>query len=178
MNIGTVLATTFSVAAMVLYVFRRTRWAPDIMKVERSRRNSRHAQVPTAAAIADTMQRRFAEPAQCVYWRDAELVRAAPMKDGFELIETYADESHLKRYLLKCRECGQLYFFEFYEWVDWENGNDPQYSKYIPVPTVDDAQMLKKASQAELLLFSPSLNIDFPKEAERSRIYWAGKRSS
>jgi hypothetical protein len=178
MNIGTVLATTFSVAAMVLYVFRRTRWAPDVMKVARSRRNSRHAQVPTAAAVADTMQRRFAEPAQCVYWRDAELVRAAPMKDGFELIETYADESHLKRYLLKCRECGQLYFFEFYEWVDWENGNDPQYSKYIPVPTVDDAQMLRKATQAELLLFSPSLNIDFPKDADAPKIYWAGKGSS
>src|SRR5580704_11891245 len=82
------------------------------------------------------------------------------MKERFELVETYADESHLRRYLLKCRECAQLYFFEFYEWIDWEHGNDPQYSKYIPVTTVDDAQMLRKASQAELLLFSPSLNID------------------
>jgi hypothetical protein len=80
--------------------------------------------------------------------------------------------------LLKCRECGQLYFFEFYEWVDWENGNDPQYSKYIPVPTVDDAQMLRKATQAELLLFSPSLNIDFPRDADAPKIYWAGKGSS
>ena len=94
-NIGSLLAMTFTVVAMVLYVFRRTRWGSGLMKVARSRRNSRHAQVPTAAAVADTMQRRFAEPAQCVYWRDPELVRAAPMKEGFELIETYADESHL-----------------------------------------------------------------------------------
>ena len=74
------------------------------------------------------MQHRFAEPHQCAYWHNPELVRDAPMKEGFELVETYADESHLRRYLLKCRECGQLYFFEFYEWVDWEHGNDPQYS--------------------------------------------------
>jgi hypothetical protein len=124
-----------------------------------------------------TMQHRFPEPQQCTYWRNPVLVRAAPMKERFELIDTYADESHLRRYLLKCRECGQLYFFEFYEWIDWEHGNDPQYSKYIPVPTVDDAQMLRKASQAELLLFSPSLNLDFPKDADAPKIYWAGKAS-
>ncbi len=172
MNIGTVLATA-SAVAMVVYVFRRTPWASGITKAARSR-----PKVPAAAAVANTMQRRFPKPTQCVYWNNPELVRAAPMKEGFELIDTYAHESHLWRYLLKCRECGQLYFFEFYEWVDWEHGNDPQYTKYIPVPTVDDAQMLRKASQAELLLFSPSLNIDFPKDAEESTIYWAGKGSS
>jgi hypothetical protein len=176
MNMGTLLATTFTAVVMVVCVLRRTRWASGITKAARSRQTRRHAQVPTAGAVANTIKHRFAEPTQCVFWNNPELVRA-PVKEGFELIDTYADESHLRRYLLKCRECGQLYFFEFYEWIDWEHGNDPQYSKYIPVPTVDDAQMLKKASQAELLLFSPSLNIDFPKEAERSRIYWAGKGS-
>ena len=69
-------------------------------------------------------------------------------------------------------------FFEFYEWVEWEHGNDPQYRKYIPVPTVEDAQMLRKASQADLLLFSPSLNVDFPRDADASTIYWAGKSPS
>jgi hypothetical protein len=175
MNALSLLATTLAAVAMVVYVFRRTRWAAAITKAARSRQNRRHAAVPPAAAVADTMQRRFPKPTQCAYWQNPELVRAAPMKEGFELIETYADESHLLRYLLKCRECGQLYFFEFYEWVDWEHGNDPQYSKYIPVPTVEDAQMLQKATQAELLLFSPSLNIDFPRDAESPTIYWAGK---
>jgi hypothetical protein len=117
----------------------------------------------------------FRKPEQCVYWRDPESVRGAPMKDLFELIDTYADESHLRRYLLRCRECGQLYFFEFYEWIDWENGNDPQYSKFIPVSTMDQADMLKNSSPPELLRFSPSLNIDFPKDAETPTVYWAGK---
>jgi hypothetical protein len=178
MKTGTLLATTFTAVAMVVYVFRRTRWASGLTKAVRSRQNRRHAPVPTAAAVANTMQRHFAEPRQCVYWDNPELVCSTLMKELFELIDTYADEIHLRRYLLKCRECGQLYFFEFYEWIDWEHGNDPQYSKYIPVPTMDDAQMLRKASQAELLLFSPSLNIDFPKDADAPTIYWAGKHAS
>jgi hypothetical protein len=117
----------------------------------------------------------FRKPEQCVYWNDPESVRRVPMKDFFELIDTYASESHLRRYLLKCRECGQLYFFEFYESIDWENGNDPQYSKFIPVSTMDDAEMLKNASPGELPRFSPSLNIDFPKDAEAPTVYWVGK---
>jgi hypothetical protein len=117
----------------------------------------------------------FRKPEQCVYWNDPESVRRVPMKDFFELIDTYASESHLRRYLLKCRECGQLYFFEFYESIDWENGNDPQYSKFIPVATMDDAEMLKNASPGELPRFSPSLNIDFPKDAEAPTVYWVGK---
>ena len=90
--------------------------------------------------------------AKCIYWDNPELVHGM-MKECFELIDTYADDSHVRRYLLKCRECGQLYFFEFYEWIDWENGNDPQYSKYIPVTTMADVEMLKNASPFDLLLF-------------------------
>jgi hypothetical protein len=28
---------------------------------------------------------------------------------------------------------------------DWENGDDPQYSKYIPVWNLDDVEMLRNA---------------------------------
>jgi hypothetical protein len=121
------------------------------------------------------MQHHFVEPRQCHYWHSPELVRHAPMKEGFELIETYADESHLLRYLLKCRECGQLYFFEFYEWIDWDKGNDPQYSKYIPVSTVEEAAILAGLNQSELQQASPSLCIDFPSNVEAPIIYWSGK---
>ncbi|HEY5086820.1 MAG TPA: hypothetical protein VII66_05595 [Gemmatimonadaceae bacterium] len=121
------------------------------------------------------MQHRFAEPRQCVYWHNPELVRRAPMKEGFELIETYANEEHLKRYLLKCRQCGQLYFFEFYEWIDWDKGNDPQYSKYVPVSTVEEAALLAGLNQSDLQQVSPSLCIDFPRDVEAPIIYWSGK---
>jgi hypothetical protein len=72
----------------------------------------------------------------------------------------------------------QLYFFEFYEWVAWENGNDPQYSKYTPISNLDNAEMPENTEPHDLLRFSPSLNIDFPKNAEAPTLYWAGKLSS
>jgi len=99
------------------------------------------------------------------------------LKKGFELVAQYADEAHLRRYLLKCRECGQLYFFEFYEWIDWEKGNDPQYTKLIPVSTVEQATELACLEPSALLGISPQLCIDFPKEARNSTVYWIGRHS-
>ena len=91
------------------------------------------------------------EPTQCVLWTKPKLVER-PKKEHFELVETYVDESHWWRYLLKCRECGQLYFYEFYEIIDWEHGDDPQYSTYIPVETDAEIETLKKTSPFETLL--------------------------
>jgi len=90
----------------------------------------------------------------------------------FELIETFADESHFWRYLLKCRECGQRYFFEFYEQIDWDGGEDPQYSTYIPVETDADVAALNATTVSGLLEFSPRLQKDYPKEAKEPRVRW------
>lgn len=98
------------------------------------------------------------------------------MLNGFELIETYEDESHFWRYLLKCRECGQLYFFEFYEVIDWIDGKDPQYTTYIPVETSEDIEKLKESSLFGLLDFFPRLQIDFLKEAKEPKVWWNGKQ--
>jgi hypothetical protein len=76
-------------------------------------------------------------PTHCVLWETPELVVNRRMEDCFELLDTYADDSHLSRRLLKCRECGQLYFVEFYEEIDWLDGKDPQYVTYIPGETRD-----------------------------------------
>lgn len=70
---------------------------------------------------------------------------------------------------------GQLYFFEFYEEIDWEGGNDPQYTTYIPVETNEEIETLKKSSPLELLQFFPRLQIDFPKEAKEPKVWWNGK---
>jgi hypothetical protein len=112
------------------------------------------------------------KPTQCVLWEQPELVGS---QDRFERIHTYVDESHLFRDLLKCRECGQLYFFEFYEEIDWENGNDPQYKTYIPVETEDEINTLKNASTHELLQFFPRLQTDFPANAQKPTSHWVGK---
>ncbi len=71
------------------------------------------------------------KPLRCVLWKNPELVRE-PMRERFTLLDTYADESHLWRYLLKCRECGQYYFFEFYEEIDWVGGRGPAILNLYP----------------------------------------------
>ena len=76
---------------------------------------------------------------------------------------------------MKCKECGQLYFDEFYEEVDWIGGNDPQYVTLIPVAARKDIDKLKNSSIFELTQFTPRLQKDYPKDADKPRIYWVGK---
>ena len=113
-------------------------------------------------------------PTQCALWARPELIHELRDRiNHFELLETFVDESHLERDLLKCKECGQLYFFEFYEEIDWEDGDDPQYWTYIPVETGAEIEMLKKASPPKLLEYLPQLRRDWPKGAKSPKTYWA-----
>src|SRR5262249_3412112 len=69
-------------------------------------------------------------------------------------------------------ECGQLYFYEFYETIDWEHGEDPQYSTYVPVETAAEIEALKATDHFDLRQFSPRLQHDFPKDAKVPTVYW------
>ena len=110
-------------------------------------------------------------PKSCVLWRNPKSVVSAPLEDGFELLDTFVDESHWWRYLLKCRECGQLYFFEFLEEVDWVDSDDPQYCTWIPLETKEELERLKAAAQLSLRTFTPHLCDDRPK-GEKRKVYW------
>jgi hypothetical protein len=113
-------------------------------------------------------------PTQCVLWDKPELI-LEPVGQRFELLETYEEESHFWRYLLKCRECSQLYFYEFYEEIDWEKGNDAQQSTYVPVNSQEEAEILKMKSSFELQQCFPRLQKAFPKDAERPVVDWLKK---
>lgn len=113
-------------------------------------------------------------PTQCILWVKEEL-KSEDLNGAFDIVESYIDESHFGRQLVKCKECGQLYFEDFYEEIDWENGNDPQYTTLIPVETNDEIETLKRANFLELLQFSPRLQKDFPKDANKPRVYWVGR---
>jgi len=95
----------------------------------------------------------FPEPLKCTLWRNLEPLENIP--EIFEAIETYVDDSHHRRSLLKCRECGQLYFYEFLEFVDYENGDDPQYRAY-----------------------TPAIHSDWPKGQDRPAVFWVGRNKS
>jgi hypothetical protein len=111
------------------------------------------------------------EPRGCILWSQPDLVRG-PQRNGFDLAETIVDESHHWRYLLRCRECGQLYFYEFYEEIDWEGGEDPQYVTFIPVETDAEIAALKATTPAGLLVFVPRLQQDWPKGAKSPTVRW------
>ncbi len=120
------------------------------------------------------IERTLRPPTQCVLWQQPELV-ASLDAERFEVLETFVESSHWDRALLKCRECGQVYFWEFYEMIDWEGGDDAQYSTYIPVHTRAEVDALKKASVLETRDFSPRLQKDHPTDAKAPTVRWISK---
>ena len=87
------------------------------------------------------------------------------LRNDLRIIDTYEEESHLIRRLESCMKCGQLYFYEFYEEIDWAGGNDPQYRTWIPVEDAESAKELSTLSTLELLRF-PSIRSDFSSDAQ------------
>lgn len=110
-------------------------------------------------------------PVNCHLWKKEQL-ESSDLRSVFESVETYVDENHFIRRLVKCKDCGQLYFMDFYEEIDWEEGNDPQYTTFLPVETKEEIELLKNTTMLGLANFSPRLQKDFPKEADSPNVYW------
>ena len=91
-------------------------------------------------------------PTECHLWNN-KVLSGDDLRRSLELVKTYEDGSHLIRSLLRCKECGHLYFHEFYEFVDWEHGNDAQYSTWIPVDDAASADALNDLSPLQLLQY-------------------------
>jgi len=114
-------------------------------------------------------------PAQCHLWRKERVTSEDLNSRGFERVKVYEDDSHFSRDLRRCRECGQLYLFEFYETIDWEHGNDPQYLIYLPVDSVEEADALAGETLFSILSHAPRLQSDWPSDAEKAWVYWVGR---
>jgi hypothetical protein len=114
---------------------------------------------------------RFSRPLKCILWRDPKRVRDASF---FETLQVYEDDSHFRRVLLKCKECAQLYFYELLEYVDYTDGEDPQYRKYIPVMSGKDAVMLSSLPCGDVARCTPAIHSDWPKGQKMPRIFWTG----
>lgn len=59
-------------------------------------------------------------------------------------IKTYAESSHFDRILLKDSENDKLYLYEFYEYVDFNGGDDQIYTTYTLVNDETDADQLNE----------------------------------
>lgn len=108
-------------------------------------------------------------PTRCLYWKNAVAVRRGTLQERFELVETYRKEDQSWQYLLQCRECDQLYFMDFREETDWANGNDPQFTVYIPVSSTEEGSEVQQGGSGH---YVPRLHIDFPSVAEYPVVYW------
>jgi hypothetical protein len=107
------------------------------------------------------------QPTACALWEHPERI-TDKFSELLEEVETYEDSSLLTRSLYRCRECGQLYFHEWYEWVDWDEGNDKQYSTLVPVQTSEEIAALKRTSTFTLMTYFPRLHLE-------GKPKWTGK---
>lgn len=114
--------------------------------------------------LAELPQVKTTPPLNCHIWNKPDLT-IEELNNSTEVLKTYTDESHLIRRLLKCNKCGQLYFYEFYEEIDWSGGNDPQYRTWIPVDDETSAEVLSKMSPLHILNY-PSVRYDWPSDAK------------
>ena len=106
-------------------------------------------------------------PKNCHLWQKENITS----KDfDWERVETIEESSHFHRSILKCKRCGQLYFYEYLEFIDWGGGDDKQYVTYIPIEK-KDIEELKSKSSFELLAYSPKLLWDTHGE-NANKIIW------
>ena len=115
------------------------------------------------------------KPVKCHLWTNDTICSDDLSYNNFEIFETFVDESHFSRSLVQCKECGQLYFKEYYEKIDWVDGDDSQYITFVPVKNADEIKELKKSNIFEILLFEPCLREEYLKGADKPKIYWLGK---
>lgn len=97
-------------------------------------------------------------PTQCNLWLREDLT---PFDLDMEIVKVYTRTSHIERDLLKCRECGQLYFHDWYEHVNFKGGAS-MYDTYIPVETETEIEELSNVEQsADLARYVPQLHGSF-----------------
>lgn len=77
---------------------------------------------------------------------------------NFEIVKVYLRTPHIERDVLRCRECGQLYFHEWYDHVNFTHDND-MYDTYIPVESQEEIDTLAKTPGAsELSQYLPQIH--------------------
>jgi hypothetical protein len=112
----------------------------------------------------------------CTLWKDPSATLSRPMEDVFSLEWESPEESHFWRYALKCHDCGQTYFFQFLEEIDWEDGYDDQLSIYVPYAGQTALDALKREDRLSVLLKRPQLRMESPMGTSETTLEWLTAR--
>jgi hypothetical protein len=94
----------------------------------------------------------------CALWNKDELT-FEDLKEGLENLEQLNDDSDLIRWVKVCKNCGQLYFYEFKEYENWSTGDSASYRTWIPASSLDEARLINHLAYTQLLNFS-SIRLD------------------
>jgi hypothetical protein len=107
---------------------------------------------------------------KCHLFTVTELTREILNGTPFEQVCTFLNESHLMRRLLRCKDCNQLYFYEFREETDWINGEDPQYRTYIAVTAEEPLGRLIGSDMffSDLLATHSHIKHDWPSDGPQT----------
>jgi len=115
-------------------------------------------------------------PVECILWK-AQRLEIERLRASFDVLKTFLEDSHMVRRLLRCKECGHLYFYEFYEEIDWQEGKDGQYWTWIPVDDEGSGECLSRLTVMEVLRY-PYITFDYPKGNDDPRgPMWMGRGS-
>jgi hypothetical protein len=114
------------------------------------------------------MNETLSKSATCHLLRNKE-IDFHVLQNSLEQIDLLTDTSHFFRSLRTCKTCGQLFFFEFLEFIDWVKGDDPQYCMWIPVYFVFQAYLLNSLSSFQLLSFS---GFRFDSKSGSEQVFW------
>jgi hypothetical protein len=88
------------------------------------------------------------------YGNDARAVFAYYESGGLEIDERLSDDSHFGVTIRHCTHCEQTFLFVFAEFVDWQGGEDDQYTDVLPISAAEATEARQRPSD---LLFFGSL---------------------
>ena len=112
-------------------------------------------------------------PIQCHLWQHEDpVVDVAAVHRAFAQVQSYLEDSHHIRRLLRCEQCGQLFYYGLSEVVDWIGGEDPQFRIYIPVASERQAERFSTLGTFDLRQFVPRLQVDWPAGQSRPIARW------
>jgi hypothetical protein len=115
---------------------------------------------------------KISNPTGCHLYENNNKPTREQLRNDLEQVVVYENSSHLFRALKKCTQCGQLYFYEFHEIVDWEDGNDAQFVTWIPVDDEESGRKLSEMNVIEINKYS-GIRSDFPSDAsEPGEPHW------
>jgi hypothetical protein len=112
------------------------------------------------------------------YGEDAEIV--STNHHALRLTDGIIADSHFIVSLGRCPECGQRFLRTFTEFVDWEGGDDAQYTDAVPVTEEEAAEIVRQGEDVDLRYLRDvgtgrrRLSTDWPSNQARRTSWRAG----